>query len=487
MSAAARRALARALGTALALVLLLVFALPAIARVTGSSGELIVHTSAPALPPSNASAAERARGQVLLGLLPTVACPNAWTARGTNVCTHGPDSSPAGINVTKVRSTADLVAATIEGSAATSSSTASIPCYGDGVSGKRVQVVYAHASDVPDRFTDIADSIIHWTANSDRVFNDSAAETGGSRHVRWVTDASCHLVVQRVQLSSTGDDSYGNTVNELQSVGLNRTDRKYLVLVDANIYCGIASLYQDDSASLTNINNTGSGYARVDNACWGLANPIEAHEVMHLLGGVQNSAPHSTGAGHCTDRYDRMCYADSSTVTTTFTCPDYSHERLFDCNHDDYYSTNPQAGSYLATHWNTASSSYLESVAPDAWSPSTSTTASSSPTASATPTPTPTPTPSATPTTVTYSGSLSRKVSTKTYSLNVGAGSLSATVTFTKATKLTVTLSLSGSPLASKVGPSPEAVTARVSAGTYDVTVSGTGNASFTLSVSYSS
>ena len=444
------------------------------------SRELKVSRSSVRLEVGDIPAADRARGRVFTGLMPTSSCPQAWTVIGTRgLCTHGPDSAPAGVDVTRARSTASLVATTDEGTASVSSGTGSVPCYGDGVSGKRVQVVYAHAADVPDRFNDLASSLVYWMGRADKVFNDSAAETGGIRHVRWVTDSGCNLVIQRVQLSTTGDDTYGNTVSELQSVGLTRSDRKYVILVDANIYCGISSLYHDDSASLSNINNGGPGYARIDNGCWGQGNSIEAHELMHLLGGVQYTAPHTSGGGHCTDDYDRMCYADSSSVTMTYPCSDYSHERLFDCNHDDYFSTNPPGGSYLATHWNTASSSFLEPVVPDGWSPSTTTTTTSSPT------PTPSPTQSASSTTTTLSGTLSRKISSRTYSIATGSGGLSVSLTFSKASKLTLAVTASGSTVASQSGPSPEALTSSVTAGTYSVVVSGSGSATFTLNATY--
>jgi hypothetical protein len=54
-----------------------------------------------------------------------------------------------------------------------------------------------------------------------------------------------------------------------------------------------------------------------------------------------------------------MCYKDSKSTITAQLCPT-SHEYLFDCDHDDYYSTDPPAGSYLAMHWNAADSSWLD-------------------------------------------------------------------------------------------------------------------------------
>ena len=37
---------------------------------------------------------------------------------------------------------------------------------------------------------------------------------------------------------------------------------------------------------------------------------VALHEVSHTLGRVQMSSPNSSGAGHCNDQYDLMCYED---------------------------------------------------------------------------------------------------------------------------------------------------------------------------------
>ncbi len=289
------------------------------------------------------------------------------------LCTHGPDPAPDGVDVARRRPTAELAAAAATAAAippvdgpGMPQAQAGIPCYGSGTDGYRVHVIYARASDVADSYAALASSLVQWSAAADQVVSASAAETGGVRHFRFVTDANCNLVVDRVTLSTTGDDNISNTVADLRARGYTRTDRKYLVYVDANVYCGIGQLYGDDSPSAVPGANYNNGHAqapgmvaRVDQGCWGRSGEsIEAHELMHNLGGVQDTAPHVTPNSHCTDESDRMCYADAAGVTMQFLCPS-SHENRFDCNHDDYFSTNPTPGSYLATHWNTANSAFL--------------------------------------------------------------------------------------------------------------------------------
>ena len=240
---------------------------------------------------------------------------------------------------------------------------AGIACAGDGVSGPRVEVLYARASDVADRYSTYLASFRAWVAEADGYVSASAAETGGSRRVRFVHNSACALVVHNVVMSPTGDDSFNNTVTELQAAGYTGDDRRYLVFVDANILCGVSGNWGDDQPSLNNLNNHGTLYGRIDAGCWGAH--AFTHELTHMLGAVQQSAPNSSGGGHCTDEYDVMCYPDAPNYPTMrIECPDTSHEDRLDCNHDDYFSTAPTAGGYLATHWNTANSAFLMTGAP---------------------------------------------------------------------------------------------------------------------------
>ena len=325
------------------------------------------------------------------------------------LCTHGPDPAPDGVDVRDRRPPEPAVVADVVPTGGVAGASAGVRCYGTGSDGYRVQLIYARASDTADRYATYAPSFAQWAANVEAMTDASAAETGGTRHVRFLTDASCNLVVDRVTLSTTGDDNFSNTISELRSRGYTRTDRKYLVWVDANVYCGIAQVYYDDSANPTPGANASNGHpqvpgevARVDNGCWGLANSVEAHELMHGLGGVQTSAPNATASNHCRDDYDRMCYVDGAGVTMVIRCAS-THENRFDCNHDDYFHTAPPSGTYLATHWNTANSAFLTAAAGSTptSSTTTTTTTTTAPTTTTTTAPTTTTTTSTTTTTTT--------------------------------------------------------------------------------------
>jgi hypothetical protein len=299
------------------------------------------------------------------------------TRKGRDACTHGPDPAPPGRDVRKRRSVAALRLETNrQATEATQTSAAAVEggavhCIGDGTSGNRVQAIYAYPAGRASRYADIAPLIKTWAAAVDGVFEASAAETAGERHVRWVTDEACELDVERVQISASARDDFTVMSDELAALGYDDPARKYLVWVDANVYCGIAWLYDDDRKRADNYNNGNPGVsgmvARVDNGCWNYA---ETHELVHNLGGVQSSAPNASAYGHCTDESDDMCYDDDGTgpVVMRQVCPE-EHEPLLDCNHDDYFHTAPPDGNYLATHWNTAESSFLISALVDADAP----------------------------------------------------------------------------------------------------------------------
>src|SRR5581483_729300 len=287
-------------------------------------------------------------------------------------CTHGADPPPRGVDIHhrfdsgKTRAGMLLPDPNITPRTAAAADP-NAHCFGDGESGDRVQAIYARASDHTDQYDTVVPYIRQWAAEADAVFNDSAGESGGIRHIRWVTDAACQPAVLHLILSPTGDDTLANTVAELTAQGYSRSDRKYVVWMDANELCGISSYYEDDR-STDNFNNgdptAPATVSRIDNGCWGLGRQgtsIEAHELMHALGSVMPTAPHSTVLGHCTDAADRMCYQDESTVVLSNVCPE-TEEALFDCHKDDYFSAAASPGGYLAGHWNTARSAFLSTT-----------------------------------------------------------------------------------------------------------------------------
>jgi hypothetical protein len=348
-----------------------------LALATGAQSAF-AHSREPGNPPEDA-----ARGLVYRGLErsgPGGPCETGFVLRvrgGRVGCTHGPDPAPPGRDVRRQRALSELTAAFGgEGGEGSATMAPAAPCFGDGVSGNRVQAVYAYPLDGPDNYHTVAPLIRRWAAVVDQVFNDSAAETGGVRHVRFVTDPACQVDVAKVALSADGVSSFVGTVNDLAAQGHNRADRKYLVWVDAYVMCGMAEVMADERATSQNVHD---GHipmlARVDRACWGWAErSVEAHELAHTLGAVQPGAPNGTALFHCVDEADLMCYDDDGTLdgivngggrSTALSWPcSAPHERLLDCNHDDYFHTDPPGGTYLSRSWNVAQSSFLTAEGP---------------------------------------------------------------------------------------------------------------------------
>jgi len=335
------------------------------------------------------------QGLVYDGLNPAPAgslCAGSFSLED-ETCSHGPEPAPAGLRVQSavapvtakapepvapgresaaVPSDAEVVR-DLGGSALTAGAPALIPdaapgdadfimgqhdvaCEGDGRSGNRVQVLYLHEFGTPSRYTDFLGSIRTWSAGVDQIFDASAAETGGSRHVRFVTTPECRVDVDEVQVPEGALQSFSRNINALQTLGYNRTDRKYLIFADTKVYCGIGTYIADQRAGLGNRNNGGPSYGRVDAGCW--SSVVAARELTQTLGAVLQGSPNASGAGRCVDEYDLLCGEDRSGKTMREACPK-KHENRLDCGHDDYFSTKPVAGSYLAGHWNVAASNFL--------------------------------------------------------------------------------------------------------------------------------
>jgi alpha-tubulin suppressor-like RCC1 family protein len=275
------------------------------------------------------------------------------------VCTHGDDPAPEGADISRdVRPISRAAYKGAEGLRTQASlMEPRFECDGDGLTGYRTQVMYVRAADRPDRLAEFRESFQQWAFEADFIYRTSAQDTGGMRSIRFVHDAGCVPTIEAVTLSATGDDTYGNTLTELIALRHERPDRVYMMFVDANVYCGLGSRDTDNRHGQGNRNNTGAAYSRIDAGCW--SGRTAAHEHMHNMGGVQREAPNASGGGHCVDRYEVMCYSDAPNYPAMRDACPASYALKFDCNHDDYFHTDPPPGSYLATHWNTANNRFL--------------------------------------------------------------------------------------------------------------------------------
>jgi hypothetical protein len=322
------------------------------------------------------------------GLYEDPAAKAAWEAspaadRGLPPCVAAPDfvAEPTASAAIVTGQGGDLVAPPVQ-------------CF---ATGPFVKVFYVYRSGSTNRLSSWRPTIVRAIAAADLHFDRAAEAVGGAtRHVRWLMDASCELSITAVAVTSSHvtDTSPFTILGDLVAKGVLASSEKALAFTDdggssCNGLAGIATAATDDSPGSTNVANSGRSLARVFG--WCTADPdmrsvdlgsIAAHELMHTLGAVQPTAPHATPNGHCTDEDDAMCYADGGGAMQDV-CPAELLLGAFDCNKDDYFNPAPPAGTYLATHWNTANNVFLARADATAASPMAPQVAITSPSAGA--------------------------------------------------------------------------------------------------------
>lgn len=281
-------------------------------------------------------------------------CPEsgAWRvvlADGSSVVTHGPDPILA------------LPESPLEAPAPP----AAPDCVEEASSERRSVLVYAAPFDRLDRSAAFAPVILASFLRANALVAAEGAALGFDAKLKVLCGAGDVPVVRTAILGTRSTaDGFWTIVSDLRAAGYDRANEKYWIYYDDGVPCGCSgqgTIWYDDRADPSvNRNNRGPS--------WGIAYTSSAaasgmwhtllHENGHNLGAVQLSAPHASGGFHCNDGVDVMCYADGGATSayTSTACPRLAR---YDCGSDDYFHPAPAAGSYLATRWNVARSSWL--------------------------------------------------------------------------------------------------------------------------------
>lgn len=276
-------------------------------------------------------------------------------ANGKVVETHGLDA-PGMIEAPRLRTGALAEAGTVTAAAATP--------YVCSTDARRVVAIYAYPSDAPNRSSTYIPMIRQQFQDANNMMSSTAANFGVSLSLKVACDADGQITVKVVQMGFPRSQTDVEPVlNDLGSKGYGVTGQRNWIWFDGDT-CGggVALGFNDDRPGVENSLNNAIGYA----ISWGnCPYTYILHEGSHEMGAVPSSAPHSTGAGHCTDDSDVMCYNDGGPNAGSYrnnVCPGSGLDDFYDCNNDDYFHPNPPAGSYLASHWNIAGCNNLTIV-----------------------------------------------------------------------------------------------------------------------------
>ncbi len=262
---------------------------------------------------------------------------------GRTIMTHGGDA----------RSTNGTTTSTY---AATS--TRSPRCAPSGA--PRMVVLYAYLSGRRNRVDYFRGTIRTIIRKNNYVLNQESRESGGpTADLKVMCNRYGSIAVRSLRVT-------GNTFQAVMSAasgaGYKRSGEKYNIFIDySNLpYSGVATFCSDDRRAWDNCSNFGPSYAMTTYGYW---RTTSLHETAHTMGGVQQSAPDSSGATHCdghphssaNNPYagDALCYQDGGYRWDGYDACREEEARLhFDRCHNDYFDSREEPGEYLATHWN---------------------------------------------------------------------------------------------------------------------------------------
>lgn len=317
-------------------------------------------------PTTTAAARACADPEMVPGLGAACAVPGGWLmtlANGQVVFTHGPDP---------IRPPTAVPAAAL--------ADPGVACVDE--SEPHIRIIYALPRLAPvttaaTGFASREPQIVAGVLQANAVVYANAMEFGVPMRWKVLCDETGALRIDAVTLSVTASQaSFGTIANDLLTRGYGNAVEKVLVFYDGSwAGCGGCGGYSTipggDEASEANANNFGWGsYSVVFMGNYGtlpywVTDEVILHEVTHALGGVQPSAPNSSGGWHCNDGWDIMCYSDGGSKSAYGArCFPVGHTFAgaampYDCGNDDYFHPAPAPGSYLDTHWNVAQNRFL--------------------------------------------------------------------------------------------------------------------------------
>jgi hypothetical protein len=221
----------------------------------------------------------------------------------------------------------------------------------------RIQLVYLIPAGAPDASGTMVPLIRQHFVQSNAMVSNRAAEYGGDLALRVLCDSAGQPAVRVLRGSGT-DSSIGAIDQEIARQGQRITGQDNVVYWgDGGCGGGVAYGSGDTRPGVENNVNNAPGIAVVYGRC-----PFTymLHEQGHSMGAVLPNTPNTSGAGHCNDDADVMCYRDGGPRSGNYRAnvcpsPNGNLDYYWDCNVNDYFHPNPSAGSFLATSWNLAS------------------------------------------------------------------------------------------------------------------------------------